>query len=63
MSYLKELKILEAIMDFEYYNELLINGQYESEEEMAILEYIRDELYYEALNELMYEEYQKEMQL
>lgn len=43
-------------MDFEYYMELLINRQYESEEERAILEQLRDEAYYEAMWELMYEE-------
>ena len=43
-------------MDFEYYNELLNNGQYKSNEELAILEYLRDEAYYEAMLEVMYEE-------
>ena len=46
-------------MDFEYYTELLIDRQYESEEERAILESIRDELYEESLLEVMYEENQQ----
>lgn len=45
-------------MSFEYYTELLINRQYEADEERVILEQLRDELYEEALNELMYEENQ-----
>lgn len=46
------------ILSFEYYTELLINRQYEADEERVILEQLRDELYEEALNELMYEENQ-----
>lgn len=45
-------------MDFEHYNGLLINRQYESEEERAILEQLRDEAYHEAMLELIYEENQ-----
>lgn len=46
-------------MDFEYYNNLLINSQYGSEEERAILESIRDELYEESLLEVMHEKNQQ----